>query len=846
MFKDIRNNKLGLLAAVSLSIFSMNTVCATDIDDSKKDPVERIIDSIEQVDLKMERDLKNLKDQNIQNHIQPVIPRVVIIAGQSGQAKSTLGNFLYGKPLKTKMDTGKVIVDVDGPPIQGMEIGHEGSQTSLPHYWFDATNNVAFYDSPGLLASEGETENIKNLYALYKLFRSFPSVKFMFVAREPYIQDLQRLGGFRDVLNTMGKFFKNNIKDLADGSCLVVTQQVDLTTDQDVLSIFNQTSLKPGNLSTEAVGILKDLKKISFFPKAQKDTKDPYTYKPFLELVDTKNPTTVTEGKRIQKEIFDTLNKTTFIDTTIVSPTMALSSEAQLFSIKLADKIRDETIVLISDIITPEIFKYCETEILKNSGGTFNLGTLRSSFKTLGDLLKGINSQQISIFKQDVQNIFQRCGLNKDYLTKKIDYISFLTEINPTLTLPLDAWVRAFSKAQSDIEMLGEIPRELYHNHDGHLTFDGILVGASDVNKAFSQHPLPSRVDVYALNTLWIDESITKPGLSFSFLAPRWNVTSPQIINLNGGDNITTVRDGYDGSRAQDRNGGDGEPGMSGGNGGHFYGRANDCINPQHLKITADGGNGGNGGSGGNGGNGTNGSDGNSNGTLIDHFEINDKTQNVINIHLKHSKYSVLLNHLLEYHERSYNDSWTHNTLINVNLYNFGNSGSEGEIGGNGGRGGSKGLGGKEGSIRLVGSIDFDLFIKATNVGKSGNDGLHGRPGQGGMYGGDCRGQKISGTIGLCEWLHRGWGWGDPSRQRYESVDNIWIEPFTIVPSSNRAASGQAPDPTSFNTNMQQTPPDNPSPFDDQKGDLKVKLKEKYDELYSKDYKGNHFTKTLQ
>jgi hypothetical protein len=67
----------------------------------------------------------------------------VIILGPTGSGKSTLLNYLAERPLVADARCRLNTVD----PVPGSEIGHGGSQTTLPSPW--SGHNVEFWDCPG-------------------------------------------------------------------------------------------------------------------------------------------------------------------------------------------------------------------------------------------------------------------------------------------------------------------------------------------------------------------------------------------------------------------------------------------------------------------------------------------------------------------------------------------------------------------------------------------------------------------------------------------------------------------------------------------------------------------------
>lgn len=147
----------------------------------------------------------------------------------------------------------------------------------------------------------------------------------------------------------------------------------------------------------------------------------------------------------------------------------------------------------------------------------------------------------------------------------------------------------------------------------GILVVRGDTVLLSEVAEALKQcHGHIRAIEVYALNTVFVDASLRLPGGSLVIIAPRWEAVGYPVINLDGQDGETLVV--YRRANAGQR-GEDGQPGLPGKPGGHFIGFGKDFTGTLHVSVSGgDGGPGQRGGDGGagqsGGGNGGNGGDG--------------------------------------------------------------------------------------------------------------------------------------------------------------------------------------------------------------------------------------------
>jgi ABC-type Fe3+/spermidine/putrescine transport system ATPase subunit len=205
-------------------------------------------------------------------------------------------------------------------------------------------------------------------------------------------------------------------------------------------------------------------------------------------------------------------------------------------------------------------------------------------------------------------------------------------------------------------------------------------------------------VNIFALNTIFIDKDITKleGKKQINIIAPKWEIIGPRRIELDG-----TSGSSHNILRAE--NGTDGKPGLPGGSAGNFFGVGAKFENSKLLTITANGGLGGPGQYGGNGNDGNDGSQGLKGEAIFK----NEYTTGVPPFAYSYHKIHVA-------------------------------RGKPGEIGKNGGNGGAGGLGGKKGIIEFL-SINGSLAqpVKIALEGSVGTAGVGGSGGRGGSAGFD-------------------------------------------------------------------------------------------------------------
>lgn len=108
-------------------------------------------------------------------------------------------------------------------------------------------------------------------------------------------------------------------------------------------------------------------------------------------------------------------------------------------------------------------------------------------------------------------------------------------------------------------------------------------------------------IDVFAMNRVFLDETIQANGVKLTIVAPMWEVGSSDVVtvSLNGqdGEDLAPAVN----SQALSDNGTSGRQGNPGRPGGHFFGVGDVFLKPELLRIEANGGDGGDGQDGGRG-----------------------------------------------------------------------------------------------------------------------------------------------------------------------------------------------------------------------------------------------------
>lgn len=239
-------------------------------------------------------------------------------------------------------------------------------------------------------------------------------------------------------------------------------------------------------------------------------------------------------------------------------------------------------------------------------------------------------------------------------------------------------------------------------------TVTGFIIGSSDIKSLLGKAGI-SKVSVYSLNNLFIDEDINAPGISLTLLSPQWHIVGSKTISLKG--NPGTKHLGK--PATEGRKGKDGLPGFPGYNGGHFFGRGKEFYNLSFLSIDVSGGQGGKGQKGGEGLKGES-------GRIGAFLDVKNREK-----HTLIERYTT---------EGGFIEEWGKYFLtFNGKFQEVYQSGQLAQIGGNAGKGGIGGMGGNAGCLSFQNLSPENGF---KNNGMRGIDGKPGIPGEGGKING--------------------------------------------------------------------------------------------------------------
>ncbi|CAG8485565.1 3197_t:CDS:2 [Gigaspora rosea] len=628
-----------------------------------------------------------------------------IIIGDTGEGKTTLLGYLTGIPLFSREgDLGDYIIYTKDSKI--IDINHRPiSQTSIP------TCRGVYWDCPGFGDTRGPVQNIVNAYSIYKLIESVDKLKILLVVSESIIKSTRKKE-FLNLINNLGETFKN-IDELVRGLCLIITKSDKLdvrkvrTCFRKILEEYNNQE----NFSQPKREILNFLSssesQIVFFNAPDQEGQISDTDK-FL--------------------ILESIEKISYLNN--LEPKILLDDKSKLYINNLVERFYDDIKDYISLKFYPAIQNYFEIIIDKHLG---TAKELRNSLIVLSNKFKNIYDEPEK-FEENLQQILlivefiQRNNL-KEELLKKISLLKFFKLVKSEsfeIKGNTNSWYSYISELINELEILTSIK---VYNQGNILTLEGIIIGTEDLMIVMNGQEL-SEINIFSLNSLFIDRNINAPGINLTMISPQWRVVGKRTINLKGNpanDGIPSTRDEQINNddekiindeqinnddeklindekiddNANDKvsfinkkniNGEDGLPGLPGYCGGNFYGKGNTFFDLSSLTINVSGGDGG---QGQDGGNGANGLDGNNFGEEFvknkEYFALMSREK--VKIFSSDEEKARFLDKVIKCAEKCAKFVITFNDKHEETYEYF----DPGQKGGNGGWGGIGGFGGKPG-----------------------------------------------------------------------------------------------------------------------------------------------------
>ncbi|CAG8786622.1 29223_t:CDS:2 [Gigaspora margarita] len=707
--------------------------------------------------------------EKIQYHINNINEKIFqqenanIIIGDTGEGKTTLLGYLTGIPLFSREDDygdyiiytkDSNIIDINNRPI---------SQTSIP------TCRGIYWDCPGFGDTRGPVQNIVNAYSIFKLVESVEKLKILLVVSESIIKSTRKKE-FLNLINNLGETFKN-IDELVQGLCLIITKSDKLDV-RKVRTCFRK--------------ILEEYDNQESFSQPTREILN-FLSSPESQIVFFNAPNQ--EGQISDTDkflILESIEKISYL--TNLESKVLLDDKSKLYINNLVDRFYNDIKDYISLKFYPAIQNYFEIIIDKHLG---TVKELRNSLIVLSNKFKNIYDESEK-FEENLQQILlivefiQRNDL-KEELLKKISLLKFFKLVKSEsfeIKGNTNSWYNYISELINELEILTSIK---VYNQGNILTLEGVIIGTEDLVIAMNDQEL-SEINIFSLNSLFIDKDINAPGINLTMISPQWRVIGKRIINLKGNsgfshkpnkanDGIPSTKDeqinndneklindeqinnddeklindekiNYNTSDKisfideQNINGEDGLPGLPGYCGGNFYGKGNTFFNLSSLTINVSGGDGG---QGQDGGNGANGLDGNNFG---EEFVKNKEysalmSREKVKIFPSDEEKARFLDKVIKCAEKCAKFVITFNDK-HEETYEYFNPGQKG---GNGGRGGIGGFGGKPGIVLFDSSsklLETPIIFKESERGINGKGG---KPGLGGKHGQKYRGVYINERI---------------------------------------------------------------------------------------------------
>lgn len=612
---------------------------------------------------------------------------ITILLGNREAGKFTVLQYELQAPLKAyEDDTGKICLN-DHPNLCAKGLakfrGRFNSKTKIPIL----RDNWVY--CPGLLDTDGPEAEILSAHFLSQLLEQSPKVRFLLVVPESQLEEGKLRGGiFFKLTEDLSKMLEgNSVNDLKQGLNVVVTQgtYLDVSGFQNAIEIMlndRDNTFRP--LQKELLQWMANPKneQITIFQRPKDEGEIPMQGR--KKLISPDAP---------------------YVENLKVNVTY--SPEATEYVRQIIKGLTLDFTQCLEDFNAG--FRQDAEQLVRSHDGDAN--SLRELIKSSITPLQEVQDQE-QTFNEDTRYIDNALAVFNPVLKEKFsklqDQRKFLLSVKPKgdkvdLTFNKKCLL---NKIVSSANKLSTPP----HCNRVNTTciFQGEIIGTSDIVRNLSDLDNIEMVCAYATHSLLIDDNVQMPGVSFGLAGSQWVVRGDKTISLQG-------RSGVDIKPEEALNGKDGQPGMPGQNGGHFYGIARQIYPGSGLTIDVSGGTGG---KGQNGGNGLNGQDGIA-GNLEDIEKVRDTA--------KVSQESL---------ERGW---WwwpfTSNTKERIVLQ----SGQLAEPGGDAGAGGKGGSAGLAGSIRIERYENAKYYPLPTgsqninNEGQEGIDGEAGIPGLGGV-----------------------------------------------------------------------------------------------------------------
>ena len=632
MKKIIKNNRAALFLLANL--LTVPTYC----------------EAMEEVNLPKDADLRTLLKNTLQDDVQPGLANssyerdIVVFLGYTGAGKSTLINYLANIPIKVDE---RGCIALAGNSISGaMKIGGSfKSETFLPQ--FIKSEDFAFYDLPGFSDTRGIEVRLANACFIKNIIEKAKTVKFVFVAGQDEITAV-RGQAFKNLLATAKNLISN--QSIEDLSSLVITKSVPRNTKQGLPSASKWTKenliefligwvgpegkvggqvderdltpwvagRKLSKMSTPYMPEISDTDKarisniIWVSPEINLEDKSRFTsaiYGNEEIKQEDKNRLAgiISNAKGISSEdkkcILSLISKSKQInqeDRRYILETISSTTSKKINNIDISAILQEGDLDRLKEVYSAEIKEsisrltnHCKELINRHSG---SVQSLRNVLNGFCESLERIDSKE----SNPVDNLDVFLRMEEKYLDESLEEIQeglrkrtqMYDLLRGLLTPHLPEWKypeNGYYEICSLVRDLTQLVSVSADRTGMTLQLKGFLIGTSDIPNAINSYPGKTlEVDVYSLNSLFIDLDIYFPGINLSLISPHWRIFGHRTIGIKGNDGPACYPIKARNGISRGCSGEDGIPGLSGNSGGNFYGKGEDFHNIYDLCLMGE------------------------------------------------------------------------------------------------------------------------------------------------------------------------------------------------------------------------------------------------------------------
>ncbi|CAG8677441.1 7178_t:CDS:1, partial [Gigaspora rosea] len=377
-----------------------------------------------------------------------------------------------------------------------------------------------YWDCPGFGDTRGPNQEIINAYSIYTLIKNTEKLKVLIVVSEVTIIEKSKKK-LLSLIQNLGETFKNN-NNLIEGLCLVVTQCKNLKLERmrnGLLKILEELDGKEGFSSSQRYilnFLSSDRSQIAFFNAPQEEGPIPDTDK---------------------SKILNCIEKITYINN--LDPSISIGSYAKSFIRNLIEMLYNDIEEFISQKFDSAFLNFIK-DLIDHHDDTVE--KLREHLNGLIEELKKISDvEDLQTFENNLDQILSIVKLlNKNdleyELSKKISQLKFIKLVKPeepNIQGNTKSWYHVITKLIKIIDHLKSEPTPESNINEQKLTFKGIIIGTKDIVEKITSKI--SEINVYSLNSIFIDEDINAPGINLTFISPQLRVVGKKKkINLKG------------------------------------------------------------------------------------------------------------------------------------------------------------------------------------------------------------------------------------------------------------------------------------------------------------------------